>query len=110
MEMIPYTWSFLATMAGAAAGTLMIVQYLKDALDKLVVIPTRIFALVVAFLILLGAQAFTAGLSWPDVPLIAMNAVMVALSAIGAYDSAFAPKYATDYDEQEPPASPGNPA
>ena len=38
----PFTWEYLATIAGATAATLLIVQQLKLPLDKLWKIPTRI--------------------------------------------------------------------
>ena len=40
----PLTWTYLATIAGAAAFTLLVVQFLKAPLDKVWKIPTRVFA------------------------------------------------------------------
>jgi hypothetical protein len=86
----PYTWDSLATVGGAASATLLIVQFLKAPLDRWHHIPTRVLALVIAFALLTGARAFTAGLAWRDVPLIAVNAVLVALTAMGTYEVSFA--------------------
>jgi len=36
----PYTWEYLATLAGATAATLLIVQFLKVPLDKVWKIPS----------------------------------------------------------------------
>ena len=38
----PLTWTYLATIAGAAAFTLLVVQFLKAPLDKVWKIPTRV--------------------------------------------------------------------
>ncbi len=88
MEM--YTWASLGTTAGATAATLLVVQYLKEPLDRLIKLPTRILVLIVAFLVLLGAEAFGAdGLHWSEVPLEFVNSFLVALSAMGAYENTF---------------------
>lgn len=83
-----FSWGELGTLAGATAATLLIVQFAKLPLDKVWKIPTRLLVLVVAFLILLGAQAFTAGLSPEALPLIALNSFLVAAAAMGAYEVA----------------------
>lgn len=86
----PYTWELLATTAGATAATLLIVQFLKLPLDKIWKIPTRVFVLGIAFALMAGAQAIIRGLTWPDVPLVLVNAFVVALAAMGAYEVSFA--------------------
>ena len=86
----PYSWGYLATLAGATAATLLIVQFLKVPLDKVWKIPTRFFVYIIALLILLAASAFTTGLTWPGVPLTALNAFLVALTAYGSYEITFA--------------------
>ncbi|MEG0324851.1 MAG: hypothetical protein RR619_12700, partial [Raoultibacter sp.] len=84
-----YTWAYLATLAGATAATLLIVQFLKVPLDKVWRIPTRMFVYIVALIILLVATAFTEGLTLQNTPLAAVNAFLVALTAYGAYDVTF---------------------
>ena len=59
----PLTWTYLATIAGAAAFTLLVVQFLKAPLDKVWKIPTRVFAYFVALGVMLVATAFTTGLT-----------------------------------------------
>lgn len=86
----PYTWAYLATLAGATAATLLIVQFLKVPLDKVWRIPTRMFVYIVALIILLVATAFTEGLTLQNTPLAAVNAFLVALTAYGAYEVTFA--------------------
>lgn len=86
----PLTWTYLATIAGAAAFTLLIVQFFKAPLDKVWKIPTRIFAYVIALVIMLVATAFTDGLTAENVLLVAANAFLAAMAAYGAYEITFA--------------------
>ena len=85
----PFTWQQLATIAGATAATLLIVQLLKLPIDKVWKIPTRIVVYVIALIIMIVAQAFTGGLNWSNAGLAVINAVIVALSAMGAYEMTF---------------------
>lgn len=86
----PLTWGYLATIAGAAALTLLIVQFLKVPLDRVWKIPTRAFAYVIALCIMLIATAFTTGLTADSALLVAANAFIAATSAYGAYELTFA--------------------
>ena len=85
----PFTWEQLATIAGATLATLLIVQLLKLPLDKVWKIPTRIVADVIALILMIVATYFTIGLTWSDAGLAAINAVIVALAAMGAYELTF---------------------
>ena len=85
----PFSWEQLATIAGATLATLLIVQLLKLPLDKVWKIPTRIFAYFIALIVLLVATYFTSGLTWSNGLLAAVNAVIVALAAMGAYEVTF---------------------
>ena len=86
----PFTWQYIATLAGATAATLLIVQLLKLPLDKVWKIPTRIIVFVIAFVVLILATYFTQGLSWNTALLTVINAVIVALTAMGGYELTFA--------------------
>lgn len=86
----PFTWAYLLTIGGATAATLLIVQFLKVPLDKVWKLPTRAFTYFVALVIMIGASAFTGGLSPAMIPLLALNAFIVATSAYGAYELTFA--------------------
>ena len=86
----PFSWDYLATITGATMGTLMIVQLLKLPLDRVWKIPTRILVYVIALILLLLATGFTMGLDWNTGLLTAINAVIVALAAMGAYEITFA--------------------
>ena len=86
----PFSWEQLATIAGATLATLLIVQLLKLPLDKVWKIPTRIIAYVIALIIMIVATHFTIGLTWSNAGLAAINAVIVALAAMGGYEITFA--------------------
>lgn len=86
----PVTWEQLATIGGAAMATMLIVQLLKLPLDKVWKIPTRIIVFVIAFVVLILATYFTEGLSWNTALLTVINAVIVALTAMGGYELTFA--------------------
>ena len=85
----PMTWEYLATIAGATAATLFIVQYLKVPLDRVWKIPTRAFVYLVALVLLMGGTYFTSGLTVDTALLTAVNAVIVAIAAFGAYELTF---------------------
>lgn len=86
----PFTWQYLASIAGAAAFTLLVVQFLKAPLDKIWKIPTRVFAYIIALLTMLVATAFTTGLDIQTALLAVVNAFIAALTAYGAYEVTFA--------------------
>lgn len=85
----PFSWEQLATIAGATLATVLIVQLLKLPLDKVWKIPTRIVVYFIALVILLCATLFTTGLTVQNGILTAVNAVIVALAAMGAYEITF---------------------
>lgn len=85
----PFSWEQLATIAGATLATLLIVQLLKLPIDKVWKIPTRIVAYVIALAVMVLATHFTQGLNWSNFGLAALNAVIVALAAMGSYEVTF---------------------
>ncbi len=85
----PFSWEQLATIAGATLATLLIVQLLKLPLDRVWKIPTRIVVYVIALIVLMLATYFTSGLTADSALLTAINAVIIALSAMGAYEITF---------------------
>ena len=101
----PFTWEYLATIAGATVATLLIVQLMKLPLDRIWKIPTRAVAYVIALIVMLLATLFTCGLTWSNVPLTALNAVIVALAAMGAYEMTFR-KMKTWPDAEDPDDDP----
>ena len=86
----PVTWAQLATIGGAAMATMLIVQLLKLPIDKVWKIPTRIIVFVIAAVILTLATYFTQGLTADTAILTIINAVIVALTAMGGYELTFA--------------------
>ena len=87
-----FTWKYLATIAGATAATLLIVQFLKVQLDRVWKIPTRAFVYFIALMLLLAGTYFTTGPTPNTALLTAVNAVIVALTAYGSYEVTFARK------------------
>ena len=85
-----YDWTVLASVTGATAFTLLIVQFIKAPLDKLWHIPTRVVVYVIAFATLLIAQVFTVGFTFDGLALTAVNAVIAGSAAMGAYEMTFA--------------------
>lgn len=85
----PFTWEYLATIAGGTVATLLIVQLLKLPLDRVWKIPTRLVAYIIALVISLLAMQFTGGLTIESGVLAAINAVIIALAAMGAYEITF---------------------
>lgn len=79
-----FTWSILGTLAGAMFAVAIITQIIKD-LPGIRAIPTQIVSYVLALLVLIGAQAFTDGLTASAAALAAVNAAMVSLAANGGY-------------------------
>lgn len=82
----PFSWEYLATIAGATLATMLIVQLLKLPIDKVWKIPTRIIVYVIALIISLLATQFTTGLNPQNALLTAVNAVIIALAAMGGYE------------------------
>lgn len=85
-----FSWEYLATISGATAATLLVVQFLKVPLDRVWKIPTRVFVYVVSFVLLAAGVGFTTGLNAGALPLIIVNAFVVALAAMGSYELTFA--------------------
>ncbi len=81
-----FTWETLATFAGCAAATAVITQFVKSALF-FKNIATQWVSYFVAIILLLGATYFTGALTWSSGALIPFNAVIIALSANGAYSA-----------------------
>ena len=48
----PFTWDYLATIGGCAVVVLIVVQLTKNLLDKLVKIPTAIYAYILAVIVM----------------------------------------------------------
>ena len=86
----PVSWDQLATIGGCAMMTMFIVQLVKAPMDKVWKIPTRIIVFLIALVIMLLATYFTQGLTVSNALLTVFNAVISALTAMGAYELSFA--------------------
>lgn len=88
--MIPesfFTWEQLTTYGGATVATMLFVQFTKE-LPGIVKIPTRLWAFIVAAVLMILATVFTAADVTPAVILITVvNAVIVAMASCGEYDT-----------------------
>lgn len=81
-----FTWATLGTYAGAVLATTLITQVLKD-LRFIEKIPTRIFAYIVAVVVLVLAHVFTGDVSLSGILLCLVNGLVVSLASNGAFDA-----------------------
>lgn len=80
-----FTWDQLGSYAGATMAVLIITQFTKE-LPGIKSIPTRLWAYIISAVILVLATIFTADVITPSVILLCLiNAVIVAMAAIGGY-------------------------
>lgn len=80
------TWEYLATTGGCAAFVLLFVQATKKLLDKLIYIPTTLYAYVIAVLTMVAAIAFTGQLTLSNGLLTLFNGWLVSAAAGKSYD------------------------
>ena len=80
-----FTWEILTTMAGATFAVAILTEITKNApgIRKL---PTQLWSLILAFLVLIGAQAAMGTLTLATGGLAVINAALVSLAANGGYD------------------------
>ena len=82
-----FTWEQLATYGGATVATMLFVQFTKE-LPGIKSLPTRLWAFIVAAVLMILATVFTAAEVTPGVILITVvNAVIVAMASCGEYDT-----------------------
>lgn len=96
-----FTWEFLGTMAGVVAAVTLIVQFLKLPIDKVWKIPTRYIVFAISLLILFVVLYFTDVITPDKVALTILNAFVVAMASMGAYDVTF--KKIEEKKENKPP-------
>lgn len=80
------SWDYLATVTGAAAIVMIVVQLTKGLLDKVWKVPTTLYAYVLAVITMLAATAFTGGLTVSSALLTLFNGWIVAATAAKSYD------------------------
>lgn len=78
-----FTWEALSAMGGASLLTFFIVQYTKGLIDRYVNLPTDVYGVAVAYLVLLAAQLANGanGSDWRLYVLAFANAFLVAAAA-----------------------------
>ena len=79
------TWGDLATYGGAVMAVLIITEFTKD-LPGIRRIPTRLWAYMIALVLLVTATVFTGDrVRAEDILLSIINAVLVAMAAVGSF-------------------------
>lgn len=92
------TWEYLGTMTGVVAVVVLIIQFTKAPLDIIVLkifgkearLPTRLVVWILSFIILIVAAYFTGRLTINYIVLSLFNAIIIAWTAMGAYEVTFA--------------------
>lgn len=80
------TWEYLHTVGGCAVFVLLFVQMTKSLLDKIIDIPTTLYAYVIAVATLLAATAFTGELTLSSGLLTLFNGWLASATASKTYD------------------------
>ena len=79
------TWGDLVTYGGAVMAVLIITEFTKD-LPGIRRIPTRLWAYLVALVLLVAAVVFTADrVRVEDILLCFVNGILVAMAAVGSF-------------------------
>ncbi len=81
-----FTWSFLGSFAGCTAATAIITQFIKN-LNPIKRIPTQWISYFLSLILLYLATYFTVGLTGMEAAIIPFNAILIALSANGAFSA-----------------------
>lgn len=86
--MIPesfFDWNMLGTYAGATIAVTVVVEFTKD-LPGIKNIHTRLWSYFVAVILLILSAVFTGNVDAQTVFISFINAVIVAMAAVGGYD------------------------
>ena len=94
-----FSWELLATLAGAAAITYLIVGKTKNLVDRFWKVGTELYAVLIGTIVLIAATAATGQkLTWASILLAVFNGFLVAATAGNMNDTAFKAK--TEKDQQ----------
>lgn len=80
-----FSWDILSTMAGATFAVAILTEITKG-IPGISKLPTQVWSFILAFVVLLGAQAAMGTLTLSTGGLAALNAALVSLAANGGYD------------------------
>ncbi len=81
-----YTWQILSTFAGCTLATGVITEFIKNA-GFLKKIATQWVSYAIAVILLFAATFFTGKLTGATAAIVPFNAILIALSANGAYSA-----------------------
>jgi hypothetical protein len=84
-----FNWLTLATVSGATALVVLLCQAFKVPLDKVWKIPTRVFVYILAVVVMAVANVFIGTQTVEGYILVLLQAVLVMISAMGAYEVTF---------------------
>ena len=80
-----FNWEILTTMAGATFAVAILTEITKG-IPGIQKIPTQVWSFILAFIVLVGAQAALGTLTVSAAGLAILNAALVSLAANGGYD------------------------
>lgn len=80
-----FNWEILTTMAGATFAVAILTEITKG-IPGIQKIPTQVWSFILAFVVLVGAQAALGTLTVSAAGLAILNAALVSLAANGGYD------------------------
>ena len=80
-----FTWDILTTMAGATFAVAILTEITKG-IPGIQKIPTQVWSFILAFIVLVGAQAAMGTLTFSSGGIAVLNAALVSLAANGGYD------------------------
>lgn len=98
-----FTWEYLGSFAGIVAFLTLFIQFTKMPLDRVWKLPTRLVLWVVALVLLLVVAYFNGGITPEKLALTLFNAVLVAWTAMGAYEGVISKFEKAFNDEEKPP-------
>ncbi len=84
-----YNWDYLSSFTGIVACVTLIIQFTKVSLDKVWKIPTRFVVWVLSYILLVLVSWFTTGITINKLIMSALNAIVVTLASMGAYEATF---------------------
>ncbi len=84
-----YSWDYLSSFTGIVACVTLIIQFTKVSLDKVWKIPTRFVVWVLSYILLVLVSWFTTGVTANVLLMSALNAIVVTLASMGAYEATF---------------------
>ncbi len=79
------TWDYVVTFMGIVFCTSMVVEFTKE-LPYIAKIKTKYYTAIVAFFLMLFGALFLGNFVFINIPLMMLNAILVAFTTTGQYD------------------------